>query len=223
MPDDLFNIHLCNIKILLSRFFSPSMYFHMFDDDSSWLYCFCNRTIACNMEYQSTIKSVPNKIISMRYLNGWTKHLNETIKDTGPFSFKRLPVEKTFVNGKSGNRLALTKANIFHGTVNKCINILLQKRSNSITSQQGNYFKLMEDGCRSHYSQHIHVGDQMGASLACYQEYHNFWWVKGLNGPAKLHISINLEPNKESDPCKNYTDYSIWKGRITFVLFSSFK
>lgn len=59
------------------------------------------------------------------YLNFAANHLNETIKNTGPFSLKRFPVEKAFVNGKSSNRLSLTEPNVFDNTVDKSINILL--------------------------------------------------------------------------------------------------
>ena len=59
------------------------------------------------------------------YLNFRTNHLNETIKHTGPFCLKRLPVEKTFVYGKSCNRLSMAVPYVFYDTVDKSINILL--------------------------------------------------------------------------------------------------
>lgn len=63
------------------------------------------------------------------YLNSWTNHLNQTIEHTGPLSFKRFPMEKAFVDGKSCNRLALTESNILHHTVNECTNVFLQHGS----------------------------------------------------------------------------------------------
>lgn len=61
------------------------------------------------------------------YLYCCANHLNETIKHASLFSFQRLPVYKTFVNCKGSNRFALTKPDVFHDTVNKSINILLQQ------------------------------------------------------------------------------------------------
>lgn len=63
------------------------------------------------------------------HLNGWTNHLNKTIKHTCPFSFKRFPVRQAFINCESCNRLALTEAHIFYYTFHESLNILLQQDS----------------------------------------------------------------------------------------------
>lgn len=57
--------------------------------------------------------------MELHYLNFRTNHLNQAIKYTGSFSFKRFPVEKTFVNGECSNGFSMIEANIFHNTVNK--------------------------------------------------------------------------------------------------------
>lgn len=61
------------------------------------------------------------------YLNGRTNHLHQTIKHACLFCFKRFPVKKASVDGKSCNRLALTESHILHHTVNECTNVFLQR------------------------------------------------------------------------------------------------
>lgn len=69
---------------------------------------------------------VRTRKFSSWYLNCTTNHLDETVKNTSLFSFKRLPMQKTLVNSKSSNGYPMAKTNVFHHTIHKSINIFLQ-------------------------------------------------------------------------------------------------
>lgn len=97
----------------------------LYDHCCLWIYITDQKMI--QVSHFSSI-SLPITSNHRWYLNFWTNHLDETIKYTSPFSLKRFPLEKTFIDCKCCNRLSLTESYVFHNTVDKSINTLLWKK-----------------------------------------------------------------------------------------------